>query len=435
MVLWNRLASNMTDNFVHLHNHSMASLLDGFSSPEEMVDRVSEIEQTAIALTDHGTMSAMLQFYQYAISKNIKPIIGIEAYLTEDRFIKDKEDHIYHICLLAKNSEGLHNLYKLSDLAWNQGFYKKPRIDFAALNDFGEGIICLSGCLNGIVAYHLGLGNTNDAHRFNDKLYNIFRENYFIELQPWNTKELNEYLIDIASNDIPLVVTADTHYAREEDKVAEEINLIIAQTSEFTSKNKDIVYSKYNSSKKISDPLKRINYLHPDRKLRYDNIDNYLMTRKNIEKRMKDLGIDRSDIYDNTLVIADMCSIEIPFNQDYFPIFSKSFDSDDFLWELAFDALEFKELSKNQEYVNRLEDELEVVKRLRFSDYFLVIWDMIRYSQSKGILVGPGRGSVGGSLLAYVLGITRIDPIQHDLLFWRFLNIELEYNPKFEVLA
>lgn len=413
------------DNFVHLHNHSVGSLLDGFSTPEEIVDRVYKIEQGSVAITDHGTMAAMLPFYEYAKKKEIKPIIGIEAYLADDKDSRDKDSAIYHIVLLAKNNNGLQNLYKLSDIGWNQGFYRRPRIDLIALSDYSDGIICLSGCMNGVVSQAILHGDRARAEKKTQELVDIFESDFFIEVQPWNEPALNEELLTLAElYYIPAVVTADSHYSYQEDKVAEEISLIIAQNQGFNESYKKVLDSKFKESRKITDDLRRINYLHPDRKLRYDKIDNYLLTRNNLSKKMKDMGIDRSDIYDNTVSIAEVCDVEIEFDVDYFPKYSTTLNSDKYLKDLAVDSLEQKGLDKVPGYTERLLEELDVIQKLNFSNYFLVIWDIIYYAKSKGILVGPGRGSVGGSLLAYVLGITRIDPIKHDLLFWRFLNID-----------
>jgi DNA polymerase-3 subunit alpha len=407
----------------------MGSLLDGFSTPQEAVDRAVSINHSAIAITDHGTLSATLQFHNYAKDKGIKPIIGIEAYICEDINQKEKTSQNFHVVLLAQNQIGLKNLYVMSDIGWNQGFYRRPRIDPSVLNDYNEGIVCLSACMNGFVAQAILDGNKSEAVRRNEIYKDIFGDRYFVELQPWNDPELNKGLIEIAG-EIPMVVTTDAHYAEQENKLAEEVSLIIAQSSSFGQKHKKILQEKFKESRNISNDLNRINYLHPDRKLRYDHIDNYLMTRKNLEFRMKEQGIDRSDIYDNTVDIAETCNVNIEIGKDYFPAFSKKFDSFDYLKDLAFDNLSQMGLD-NPEYINRLEEELGVIRVLNFSDYILVIWDMVHYAHSKNILVGPGRGSVGGSLLAYILGITKIDPIKHDLLFWRFLNVDIEYNPGF----
>lgn len=421
----------MPDNFINLHSHSMGSLLDGFPRPEEIVDRAKELGHSAVAITDHGTMSTSLQFDQYAQEQGIKPIIGVEAYLAEDMTARNKEDHIYHIILLAKNAVGLKNLFQLSNAAWNEGFYKKPRIDGPALEKFSEGIIVLSGCMNGIISKALLDKEYGKAQIWTEKLSEIFRDDFYIEVQPWNPPELNKRLERVADDHrLPMVVTTDSHYCSQKEKAIEEIALVMAQTQSLTKKQKDLMETKFDESRKISDTIERINYLWPNRTLRYDEIDVYMMSREHLESRM---GEFRSSIYDNTLEIAEKCDVHIPVNQDYFPKFYKRLDSDEYLRDLAFDKMAEKGID-SEEYTERLEEELSVISQLKFSDYMLVIWDMVNYAHSNGIRTGPGRGSVGGSLLAFVLGITRVDPIKHGLLFWRFLNVEFDYDPKFREL-
>lgn len=402
----------------------MGSLLDGFPRPQEIVDRVAELGQTAVAITDHGSMATSLQFDQYAQEKGIKPILGVEAYLCDDISIRDKDADIYHIGLLAKNNEGLKNLFALSDIAWNKGFYKKPRIDFESLKDHHEGLFLLSGCMQGPLA---------KGHQFwARQLENLFKEDFVVEMQPWNPKELNQKLYEISEKyGLMRIATADTHYCTQADRAAEEINLLIPQASHLKGSEKDLIETKFGESRRIFDIVERLNYLYPQRKLRFDEIDVYLMSKESLQKRM---GMDDPSLYWNTMEIADQCDAHLEVGQNYFPKYSRSLDSNEYLRDLAFDNMTAMGHT-SQQYVERLQEELAVISKLEFSDYMLVIWDMVHFAHNKGILTGPGRGSVGGSLLAYVLGITKIDPIKHGLLFWRFLSAELTYAPKFRELT
>lgn len=428
----------MSEPFVHLHNHGMASLLDGFSTPEEMADRASSLEQPAIALTDHGTMAGALKFQEACDEKGIKPLIGIEGYFCEDIDRREKDDQIYHIGLIARTQEGLKKLFKLSDIGWNRGFYKKPRLDFKVFEEVCPGkdndIIVLSGCLDGLLSHHIRRDEVDIARDNNDKLASKFN-NYFIEIQPWNPPELNHALLDIAGvGGLPVVATADSHYSYPEDKEAEEVNLMIQQYGVMKDSEKNRVSTTFMESRRKNSVMDKLDFLYPNRRLRFDKIDNHIMALGDLEDKMEEQGIKGPDIYTNTVDIASMCDARLEIGQNYFPAFNKRIKSDKYLRELATDRLEELALSKDSRYVERLEEELEVITRLGFEDYMLVIWDIVNYAHNQDIMTTPGRGSVGGSLLAYVLGITSIDPIKHGLLFFRFLNLELEYDPKFTVI-
>jgi DNA polymerase-3 subunit alpha len=404
----------------------MGSLLDGFPTPEEIVDRAIAIGHDSIAVTDHGSMAASLQFYLAAKKKGIKPIVGVEGYFTLDRHSREKDARIHHMGLLAKNYEGYQNLCQISDIAWNQGFYKKPRFDIEVLNAHSKGIIALSGCMDGVVSWHLRNGDTDSAVEWHMILKDLFKDDYFIEIQPWNPDGLNKELIELAEHTgVKIVATADSHYCTQEDSLAEEVALLINQQGEMKVREKEDVKGQFEESRtRFTNPMARINFLYPNRRLRFDGINNYIMTRRNLELRMLDAGYDIPEAYDNTLEVAERIDDwELPLQQDYLPKFVRNVNSDDYLTDLAFDKLRDRKLD-SPEYVDRLAEELDVIKKLGFADYMLIIWDACNWAKNNDIMTGPGRGSVGGSLLAYVLGITRVDPMKHGLLFWRFLNVD-----------
>lgn len=413
-------------DFVHLHVHSMGSILDGLPTADEVVSRANELGHEAIAITDHGSMAIALQFYEAAKRENIKPIIGMEGYLTHDRTVKEKGTPIFHIGLLATNYDGYRNLCALSNIGWNEGFYNRPRFDWDTLQEHSDGLIVLSGCMDGVVSQALRQGNLQNALDFNRYFMDVFRDRYFIEVQPWNPEGLNKDLLEIADEyQIPTVITADAHFCREEDILAEEVSLVLNQKDAMRRREKDEAHQRFiDSRNNFNTAMDRINFLYPDRKLSFAKINNYLMSKKNLELRMLSAGYDVPDAYKNTMRIAEMVDdYEIPTQQNYLPKFVRNIDSYSYLEDLAIDKLKEKNL-KDDIYIERLKEELHVIKSLNFSDYMLIIWDAVNWAKNNGILTGPGRGSVGGSLLAYVLGITRVDPMKYGLLFWRFLNMD-----------
>lgn len=418
--------------FVHLHNHSMGSLLDGFSTPEEIAKRAKELGQPAVALTDHGSLACALKFYQACVDEGVKPLIGVEAYLCDDLKSRDKDSNIYHIGLIAMNYSGLNKLFRLSEVAWTKGFYKKPRIDLSSVITISKGrnkdIIALSGCIDGYLTQ--GVDSAEEAERRLENLLRAF-EHLFIEVQPWNSPEVSQLAVDIAARrGLPVVATADAHYARPEDAVPAEVALICSQLSSMKHRDRERAEHLFMESRNVSDLLKRFDILWPSRKLRFSDMGLYMMSRSEMEDRLRAVGVYERRFLDDTVALSDMCDVEIETGANNFPRFDRRLESDKFLRELALEKLEEKGLS-NEEYMSRLMDELDVVIRLGFSDYFLVIWDMVHVSRSRGIMVGPGRGSVAGSLLAYVLGITEVDPIKFGLTFWRFLSLDVDYDPKF----
>lgn len=418
----------MSNDLVHLHVHSMGSLLDGFPTAQEVVERARALGHDSIAVTDHGSMANLLQFYLAAKEAGVKPLLGVEGYLANgSRHDREKDQAIFHIGLIAQNYKGYQNLCKISEIAWNEGFYKKPRFDFETLSKYSDGVIALSGCMDGPVSHFLRHGDYDQAIHNLEKLISIFGDKLFIEIQPWNPEGLNKDLIELSEQfSLSLVATADAHFCTQEDILAEEVALLINQSTEMKVKDKDAVKQMFKASREnYHSAMARIDFLYPHRKLSFAKINNYLMSRRNLELRMLDAGYDVPEAYDNTIKVADMVeNFEIPLHQNYLPKYLRHQNSDEYLTELAFDKLADKGLRENPEYLERLIEELAVIKTLGFSDYMLIVWDMCNWAHSNGIYLGPGRGSVAGSLLAYVLGITRVDPIQHGLLFWRFLNVD-----------
>ena len=415
-------------SFTHLHVHSYYSLMDGLNSPLELVNAAREAGQTSLAITDHGTLSSHRDFQIACRDSGIKPILGVEAYISPtDRFDRssktDKSIQAYnHIILLAKNQKGLENINILQELAWNEGFYHKPRIDREILFLYKEGIIVLSGCMNGIMAKCIAKGNMDEAKLLLQEFKDQFKEDFYVEIQAHNEAEVNKGLIELSDElGIKMVATSDSHYAKEEDRVLEEAMLILS-TSPKMDKEAD-----FDSSRKIKDIGDRLNYLYPDRKISFQKYNLFIQSRPEIEFDFNEIGITRTDIYENTIEISNKVS-EYDFNSglDLLPV--PKTNADQKLSEMAFQGLEKLRLTDswlgNDVYEQRLMEELEVIRDKAFASYFLVVADMINWAKENSIMVGPGRGSAAGSLVCYVLGITDVDPIEYDLLFFRFINPE-----------
>jgi DNA polymerase III subunit alpha len=410
--------------FTHLHVHSYYSLMDGLNSPKELCQAALDAGQTAIAITDHGTLSSHREMQIAAKELGIKPILGVEAYISPtDRFDKssktDKSIQAYnHIILLAKNKKGLENINILQELAWNEGFYHKPRIDREILNDYSEGIIVLSGCLNGLISKAIDKGEMEEAEILLKGFKQTFGQDFYVEVQSHNPVEINSALLKLADElKIKVVATGDAHFAKEEDRVLEEAMLILS-TSPKMDKDAD-----FEMSRQIKDINDRLNYLYPDRKISFQNYNLFIQSRSEIEADFNKSGITRTDIYDNTMEIADKIE-EYDFYQglDLLPV--PKTNADQKLLQMASEGLKRLDLDKDQVYLNRLEEELSIIKDKSFASYFLVVADMITWAKSNNIMVGPGRGSAAGSLVCYALGITDVDPIKYDLLFFRFINPE-----------
>jgi len=418
-------------NYVGLHVHTHYSLFDGIATPQEYVDRASKLGMNALAITDHGSLSGHREFYRSAKEKGIKPILGLEGYMCAD--ISDKRDKsertgqqdlVYnHIILLAKNQKGLENLNKISEIAWTDGFFKKPRFDFEILQKYKEGIIVTSACPSSVIVKALEEQEFALAKKHIEWFKDNFGSDYYIEVMPHNTPEINKYLIDLADEfNIKVVVTPDCHHADESQKHIQEFKLLMNTHAKI---QKDTTYAK---STKINSMMERLDYLYgEDRQITFNKFDIHLLSYEEIKTAMEKQGIDREDIYSNTLLLAETVeNYDIKDGLDLLPVQYKNPDQE--LSNLAFAALEEKRLNSNwlgnDIYEQRLDEELFIIRDKKFAPYFLVVQNMISWAKKEGILVGPGRGSSAGSLVCYLLGITDIDPIEHGLLFFRFINPE-----------
>ena len=411
-------------SFTHLHVHSYYSLMDGLNSPAELVKAAKDSGQTALAITDHGTLSSHRDMQIACKDQGIKPILGVEAYISPtDRFDRssktDKSIQAYnHIILLAKNKKGLENINILQELAWNEGFYHKPRIDREVLSLYAEGIIVLSGCLNGLISKCIERQEFSEAKLLLKDFKKTFGEDFYIEVQSHNPQETNSKLLELADElKIKAVATGDAHFAKEEDRVLEEAMLILS-TSPKMDKDAD-----FDMSRNIKDINDRLNYLYPDRRISFQDYNLFIQTREEIQSDFVKSGITRTDIYDNTMEIANKVG-EYDFNQglDLLPV--PKTDADERLRELSEKGLERLQKASDPIYRERLEEELSVIASKNFASYFLVVADMINWAKDNEIRVGPGRGSAAGSVVCYALGITDVDPIKYDLLFFRFINPE-----------
>jgi len=414
-------------SYVGLHVHTHFSLFDGIATPQEYVDRASELGMKALAITDHGSLSGHREMYRAAKEKGIKPILGVEGYITEDRFDqRDRDsregplDLVYnHIVLLAKNQKGLENLNKLNEIGWTEGFYKKPRIDYEVLAKYKEGIIVTSGCLSGTVAKAIEAGEFAEAKRQIEWHKEVFGDDYYIEVMPHNPAEINHQLLALADEfGVKPVVTPDCHHAHVGQKDIQEIKLILNTYS--NKVQKEATYEKSKKHKTLKD---RLNYLYGERQITFDNFDIHLLSDEEMRAQMSAQGIDREDMYESTHEISDKVSdYNIQDHLDLLPVQYQKPNEE--LRKLALEGLVERGLDSNQVYLDRLEEEMKVIEDKNFGPYFLVVRNMIVWAKKQDIVVGPGRGSSAGSLLCYALNITDIDPIKHGLLFFRFINPE-----------
>lgn len=412
-------------SYVGLHVHTHYSLYDGIATPEEYINRAHDLGMPAIAITDHGSLSGHREMYRAAKAKGVKPILGVEGYMTEDRFDRrdraertEPLDLVYnHIILLAKNQKGLENLNKLNEIAWTEGFFRKPRIDFEVLEKYKEGIIVTSACLSGVIAKAIEVGEFAVAKKHLKWFKDKFGDDYYVELMPHNPPEINHELLKLAdAMNIKSIVTPDCHHLDESQKEIQELKLVLN-----TYSNKVLKESTYEKSKKYDNLVDRLDYLYGERQMSFSKFDIHLLSYDQIKTAMKSQGIDREDIYENTLEIANKVEdYDIKDGLNLLPVQYKNPDKE--LTDLALQGLSERGLSENQEYIDRLDEELKIIKDKNFGPYFLVVRSMIAWAKKEGIMVGPGRGSSAGSLLCYTLGITDIDPIKHGLLFFRFIN-------------
>ena len=411
-------------NFTHLHVHSYYSLMDGLNSPKELCQAALDAGQTAIAITDHGTLSSHREMQIAAKELGIKPILGVEAYISPtDRFDRssktDKSIQAYnHIILLAKNKKGLENINILQELAWNEGFYHKPRIDREVLKEYAEGIIVLSGCLNGLISKAIERQEFSEAKFILKDFKQIFGEDFYVEVQSHNPPEINAKLLELADElKIKPVATGDAHFAKESDRVLEEA-LLILSTSPKADKEAD-----FDMSRNMKNPMDRFNYLYPDRRISFQDYNLFIQSREELEADFQKALINRTDIYENSMEIADKVG-DYNFYEglDLLPV--PKTDADERLRDMVLKGLESLGKAQDEVYMARVEEELSIIASKNFASYFLVIADMIGWAKDNNIMVGPGRGSAAGSLVCYSLGITDVDPIKYDLLFFRFINPE-----------
>ena len=412
-------------NYVGLHVHTHYSLMDGVATPEEYVNRAVELGMTAIAITDHGTLSGHRELHRIAKANGIKPILGVEGYMTtsmEDKRAKaDRTDPLdqnyHHIVLLAKNQIGLENLNKINEIAWTEGFFSKPRFDFETLAKYKEGIIVTSACLSGWIAKAVELGELATAKKHIQWFKKEFGDDYYIEVMPHNPPEVNKGIIDLAdAAKVKIVVTPDCHHSDTSQKEVQELMLLLNTHAKL---QKDVTYDK---SKKHESFMDRLDYLYgADRMMSFNKFDIHLLSYEEMKEAMLKQGIDREDMFTSTIDIANKVKdYDIKEHLDLLPVqYKKPMDE---LKKLALEGLKERKLEKNEEYLERLDEELEIIGQKNFGPYFLVVRNMLNWAKSEGIMVGPGRGSAAGSLLCYALGITDIDPIKHGLLFFRFIN-------------
>jgi DNA polymerase-3 subunit alpha len=382
----------------------------------------------AIAITDHGSLSGHREMYRAAKEKGIKPILGIEGYITRDRLDhtdkKEKNDPLdlnyNHLIILAKDAKGLENLNKLNEIGWTEGFYKKPRIDWKVLEEYKEGLIVTSGCLSGVLAKAIEADELAYAKDHIKWCKETFGDDYYLEVMPHNPAEINKIILDLADEfGIKPVVTPDCHHSDPSQKEIQELKLIL---NSYSSKpEKDATYEK---AKKLDGLMDKLDYLYgADRQMSFNKFDIHLLSYEEMKAAMGAQGIDRADMFETTIEIVDKIQdYKIKDHADLLPVQYQ--DPNGELKSLAIEGLKLKGLADNQEYLDRLDEELEIIKNKNFGPYFLVVRSMIAWAKKEDIMVGPGRGSAAGSLLCYALEITDIDPIQHGLLFFRFINPE-----------
>ena len=400
-------------SFAHLHVHTEFSLLDGSNKIKECVSRVKELGMNSVAITDHGVMFGVIDFYRAAKAAGIKPILGCEVYVAPgSRFDKEavgnNDDRYYHLVLLAENETGYYNLMKIVSRGFTEGYYYKPRVDMELLEQYHEGIIALSACLAGEVQKNILRGMYGEAKAAACRYKDIFGEgNFFLELQDHGMEEqklVNQSLLRMSQETgIELVATNDIHYTYADDVKPHDILLCI------------------QTGKKLAD----------EDRMRYEGGQYYIKS----EEEMRKLFPYAQEAIDNTQKIADRCNVEIVFGEKKLPKYDvpDGFTSWEYLNKLCYEGLERRYPGDDPTIRERLEYELSVIKRMGYVDYFLIVWDFIKYARDHGISVGPGRGSAAGSIVSYCLGITSIDPLRYQLLFERFLNPERVSMPDIDV--
>lgn len=410
--------------FTHLHVHTGYSLLDGAAKIKDLVHRAKELGYDSLAITDHGVMYGVIEFYEACMAEGIKPILGCEVYVSPgsrfDREVGKGDERYYHLVLLAETDQGYHNLSKIVTRGFTEGFYYKPRVDMEVLEKYHEGIIALSACLAGEVATHLRKGDYDGAKEAAIKYRDVFGEdNYFLEMQDHGIPDqatVNAGIMRLSKElGIPMVVTNDSHYIYAEDWEAHDVLLCI------------------QTNRKVQD----------ENRMRYDGGQYYLKSKE----EMAELFPYALEALENTHKIAERCNVKIVFGEQKVPRFDvpDGYTAEEYLEKLVYDGMEKKygikyedtnEISdgeKGFDVRQRIDYELSVIKSMGFVDYFLIVWDFIHFAKTHGIAVGPGRGSAVGSVVAYCLDITTIEPMKYDLLFERFLNPERVSMPDIDI--
>ena len=398
--------------FAHLHVHTEYSLLDGACRIRDLPKLVKEMGQTAVAITDHGVMYGAIDFYRACKAVGIRPVLGCEVYVAPgSRFHKeggDSEERYYHLVLLAENNTGYANLIKIVSKGFTEGYYYKPRVDLEVLREYHEGIIALSACLAGEVATHLKRGFYEEGKADALRLLDIFGEgNFFLEMQDHGIAEqrtVNHALLRMSTETgIPLVATNDVHYTFAEDEKAHDILLCI------------------QTQKKVTD----------EDRMRYEGGQFYLKS----PEEMEALFPYAKEALQRTKVISDRCNVEIVFGEYKLPHYDvpEGYDAWTYLQALCAEGMKKRYPVVTKELQDRLDYELGIIHTMGFDDYYLIVWDFIKYAKDHDIMVGPGRGSGAASIAAYALGITDIDPIRYQLLFERSLNPERVSMPDLDI--
>lgn len=402
----------MINTFTHLHIHTQYSLLDGFCKMKDLVSRTKELGMQAIAITDHGVMFGVIDFYKECKKQGIKPIIGCEIYTTE-RSMADRDAKLdrssYHLVLLAENNKGYQNLAKIVSIAYTDGFYYKPRVDNSVLRKYSEGIIALTGCIAGKVPQKIIKDDLVGAKKELEELIDIFgKNNVYVELQDhgiFEEKKSNEQLVKLAKEyGLKLVATNDAHYVKKEDAYHHDILLCIQTASTYDDPNR----------------------------MRFENDEFYVKS----EEEMLSLFPYAPEAIANTAEVAERCNVEFEFHNYHLPKYAlpEGYDNSKiYLRELCEKGCMEKYGSIDDSLKARLDYELGVIDKMGFNDYFLIVWDFIKYAKDHNIAVGPGRGSAAGSVVSYSLNITEIDPLKYNLIFERFLNEERVSMPDIDV--
>jgi DNA polymerase-3 subunit alpha len=398
-------------SFVHLHNHTQYSLLDGACRIDKMLDLAIEMGMTSVAMTDHGNMFGAFEFYQSAVKKGIKPIIGLEAYVVNSEYSdsKNPKEKRFHLVLLAKNRQGYKNLMKLTSMSFIEGFYHKPRMTKSNLKKYSEGLIALSACVQGEIPQLILAGENENVIEAINEYKNIFKDGFYLELQDHGLEKekiVSPKIIEFArKTNTPLVVTNDCHYLRKSDAEAHDVLLCIQTGKTFYDENR----------------------------MRYGTDQLYFKS----EHEMKKLFPGLDEAYENTVKIADEINLKIEYNDYILPKIDipeqYNGDSGNYLHDLCYESVELKYGKWTDEIKDRIDYELSVINKMGFNEYFLVVKDFIDAARNMNVPVGPGRGSAAGSIVSYLLGITQIEPLRYHLFFERFLNPERIGMPDIDI--